>query len=119
MAVFVACRKVGPALDEKCEGLWPRVPLGREMSSRSASWAAGVYVRAMADQPSNRLVNSHMGVPLQRSAVTRNAAVDPQAPTQEFFGNVVGRIAVPLKVAERCPKVSIGGTGTVVQQPAD
>jgi hypothetical protein len=59
-----------------------------------------------------------MSEPLQGSSATWDT-IDRQAPSQQSFGDVVGFLAVALKVAERSQETAIVGKRSLVQQPTD
>jgi hypothetical protein len=99
MAVVVASRKVGSAFHKERKRLRPCVPLGCEVSCRSAALTASIDVCAVCDEPGNRSVDTHMSKSLQRRAVTGDAAVHRQPPGQEYLCNVIGPFPVSLKVA--------------------
>jgi hypothetical protein len=98
-AVVVPGPKVGSAFDEQCQCRWSRISLGREMGGGSAAESAGVYIRAVRDQPRHRALVRLMSERLQQCAADARSAIDRQAPGQERFGDIVRRPAVTLKVA--------------------
>src|SRR5207245_7395749 len=95
-----------------------RAPLRREMHRRSAAGGACIDIRAMRDQPSNRAVRSLKRKRLQRGSPPR-VTIHRVAQSQEVFGDVVGFLAVTLKMAERYHEFTTAGNRAMAEQPAD